>query len=97
MTGKLLPSSEIPSCRATHNTSKSGRPAILNVGGGDIEKRIVHGDLLLFLCLITQSLMTHGEVDIQLHIFLTSALYEDEWSVLYFGRFIRGQRALSIN
>jgi hypothetical protein len=41
--------------------------------------------------------MTYGEVDIQLRIFLTSASYEDEWSASYFGRFIRGHRALTIS
>jgi hypothetical protein len=35
----------------------------------------------------------YGEVDVEIHIFLTSALVEDGWSVSRLGRFTPGERA----
>jgi hypothetical protein len=36
---------------------------------------------------------TYGGVDVQIHVFLTSALVGDEWSASRPGRFTLGQRA----
>jgi hypothetical protein len=35
----------------------------------------------------------YGEVDVQIHVFLTSALVGDEWSASHPGRFTLGERA----
>jgi hypothetical protein len=36
---------------------------------------------------------TYGGVDVEIHVFLTSALAEGEWSASRFSRFIPGERA----
>jgi hypothetical protein len=36
---------------------------------------------------------TYGGLDVQIHVFLTSALVGDEWSGSRPGRFISGERA----
>jgi len=38
-------------------------------------------------------MMMYWRVEIELHVFLTSAVGGDEWSVLISGRFNRGERA----
>jgi hypothetical protein len=40
---------------------------------------------------------TYGGVDVQTHVFLTSALAEGEWSASRPGRFTPGERAPSIH
>jgi hypothetical protein len=47
----------------------------------------------MFNQLSTTPLMMYGGVEVQIHIFLTSALVCDEWSASRPGRFSLGERA----
>jgi hypothetical protein len=47
----------------------------------------------LFLCLAKHDIKNIGGLEVQLQVFLTSALDEDEWSVSRPGRFNPGVKA----